>query len=165
MRMENLSAVLAANLEPVDSRRTMRRYVLGMSAGTLAALILTSGVLRINPTLPHEVFEPAFWVRELYCASLGALALLAVARLARPDARLGLLPAGIATVVLVMWILAATTLSSAAPPKRAYLLLGDTFGVFPLLIAFVSTPLFLSFLWILKDPAPTRLPRAGAADG
>jgi hypothetical protein len=136
-----------------------------MTAGALAALLLTGGVLHVNPALSHEVSEPAFWVRELYCASLGALAVLAVGRLARPDARLGLLPAGIAAVVLVMWILAATTLSSAASQKRVHLLLGATFAVCPFLIAFVATPLFLSFLWILKDLAPTRLRWAGAASG
>jgi hypothetical protein len=67
--------------------------------------------------------------RELYCASLAVLAVLAVARLARPGARLGLLPAGIAAVVLVMWILAAGTLLSAASQKRLHLLFGATFAV------------------------------------
>src|ERR1700722_8850161 len=151
MRTENLIAVLAANLEPVDAGRKTWRYTLGMTAGALAALILTAGVLHLNPALPHEVSEPAFWVRELYCASLGALAVLAVARLARPDARLGLVPASIAAVVLIMWILAATTLFSAASQIRVRLLLGTTFAVCPFLIAFVSAPLFVSFLWILKD--------------
>jgi hypothetical protein len=165
MRTENLTAVLAANLEPVDSRRTTQRFALGMTAGALAALILTAGVLQVNLALPDEVSEPAFWVRELYCASLGALAVLAVARLARLGARLGLLPAGIAAVVLVMWILSATTLLSAASQKRVHLLLGATFVVCPFLIAFVSAPLFLSFLWILKDLAPTRLRWAGAGAG
>ena len=143
----------------------MRRYALGMTAGALAALILTGGVLHVNPALAQEVSEPAFWVRELYCASLAVLAVLAVARLARPGARLGLLPAGIAAVVLVMGILAATTLLSAASQKRVHLLLGATSAVCPFLIAFVSAPLFLSFLWILKDLAPTRLRWAGAASG
>jgi hypothetical protein len=143
----------------------MRRYALGMTAGALAALILTGGVLHVNPALRHEVSQSAFWVRELYCASLAVLAVLAVARLARPGARLGLLPVGISAVVLVMWILAATTLLSAASQRRVPLLLGATFAVCPFLIAFVSAPLFLSFLWILKDLAPTRLRWAGAAAG
>jgi hypothetical protein len=39
MRTENLTAVLAANLEPVDARRTTWRYTPGMTAGALAALI------------------------------------------------------------------------------------------------------------------------------
>jgi hypothetical protein len=165
MRTENLTAILAANLEPVDSRRTMRHYVLGITAGALAALILTGGVLHLNPALPHEVSEPAFWVRELYCASLGTLAVFTVARLARPGARLGLLPAGIAAIVLVMWILAATTLFSAASQNRVHLLLGTTYAVCPFLIAFIAAPLFLSFLWILKGLAPTRLRWAGAGAG
>ena len=165
MRTENLTAILATNLEPVDSRRTTRRYVHGITAGALAALLLTGGVLHLNPALPHEVFEPAFWVREIYCASLAALALLAVARLARPGARLGLLPAGVGAVVLVMWILAATTLLSAASQTRVKLLLGTTFAVCPFLIALVAAPLFLAILWILKDLAPTRLRRAGAGVG
>jgi hypothetical protein len=165
MRTENLTAILATNLEPVDSRRTTRRYALGITAGALAALILTGGVLHLNPELPHEVSEPAFWVREIYCASLAALAALTVARLARPGARLGLLPAGVGAVVLIMWILAAMTLLSAASQTRVELLLGTTFAVCPFLIAFVAAPLFLSILWILKDLAPTRLRWAGAGAG
>ena len=165
MRTENLTALLATNLEPVDSGRTMRRYALGITVGALAALVLAAGVLRLNPALPREVSESAFWVRELFCASLGALAVLCVARLGRPGARLGSLPRGIAAVVLIMWILAAMSLVSAGSQSRVHLLLGRTFAVCPFLIAFISAPLFLSFLWILKDLAPTRLRRAGAGAG
>ena len=145
MRTENLTAVLAANLEPVDARRTTWRYTPGMTAGALAALILTAGVPHVNPALPHEVSEVAFWVRELYCASLGVLAVLCVARLGRPSTRLGLLPTGIAVVVLIMWILAAISLFSAASQSRVHLLLGTTFAVCPFLIAFISAPLFSTF--------------------
>ena len=165
MRTENLTALLAANLEPVDARRTTWRYALRMTAGALAALILTAGVLHVTPGLPHEVSELAFWVRELYCASLGVLAVLCVASLGRPGTRLALLPTGIAVVVLIMWILAAISLFSAASQSRVHLLLGTTFAVCPFLIAFISAPLFFSFLWILKDLAPTRLRWAGAGAG
>ena len=143
----------------------MRRYVIGITAGALAALILVGGVLHMNQGLPREVSESAFWVRELYCASLGVLAVLCVARWGRPGTRLGLLPTGIAVVVLIMWILAAISLFSAASQSRVRLLLGTTFAVCPFLIAFISAPLFFSFLWILKDLAPTRLRWAGAGAG
>src|ERR1700677_2901908 len=165
MRRENLIAVLSANLEPVDAGRTTWRYTLGMTTGALAALILTAGVLHMNPALPHEVSELAFWVRELYCASLGVLAVLCVARLGRPGTRLGPLPTGIAVVVLIMWILAAISLFSAASRGRVHLLLGTTSAVCSFLIAFISAPLFFSFLWIVKDLAPTRLRWAGAGAG
>jgi hypothetical protein len=143
----------------------MCRYAFGITAGALAALILSGGILHVNPALPHEVSLPAFWVRELYCASLGALSLLVMARMGRPGARLGHLPAGIAGVVFIMWILAATALVSTSSQKRLPLILGATFAVCPFLITLVSAPLFLSFLWILKDLAPTRLRSAGAGAG
>jgi hypothetical protein len=165
MRTENLTAVLAANFEPVGSRRTIRRYALGMTASAMAAFMLTAGVLHVNPALPREVSELAFWVREVYCASLSMLAVLCVARLGRPGTRLGLLPTGIAVVVLIMWILAAISLLSAASQSRVHLLLGTTFAVCPFLIAFISAPLFVALLWIFKDLAPTRLRWAGAASG
>jgi hypothetical protein len=106
--------------------------------------------LHVNPAVPHEVSGFAFWVRELYCASLGVLAVLCVARLGRPGTRLGLLPTGIAVVVLITWILAAISLFSAASQSRVHLLLGTTFAVCPFLIAFISAPLFFSFLWPLR---------------
>ena len=165
MRTENLISLLASNLEPVGSGRTMRRYVLGIAVGAMAALILAGGVLHLNPVLPREVSECAFWVRELFCASLGALSAVCVARLGRPGARLGFLPKGIAVVLLVMWILAAMSLVSAASQSRLHLLLGSTFAVCPFLIALLSAPLFFSFVWILKDLAPTRLRWAGAGAG
>jgi hypothetical protein len=165
MRTENLIALLASNLEPVNSGRTMRRYVLGIAVGAMAALIFAGGVLHLNPALPRAVFESAFWVRELFCASLGVLAVLCVARLGRPGTWLGLLPTGIAAVVFIMWILAAISLFSAAPQSRVHLLLGATFAVCPFLIALISAPLFFSFVWILKDLAPTRLRWAGAGAG
>jgi len=165
MRTEDLTALLATNLKPANSGRTMRRYVLGIAVGALAALVLAGGVLHLNPALPREVSESRFWVRELFCASLGALALLCVVRLGRPGAQLGFLPAGIAAVVLIMWILAAVSLVSAASLSRVHLLLGSTFAVCPFLITFISTPLFFAFVWILKDLAPTRLRWAGAGAG
>ena len=116
--LEKLTATLVANLEPVDPRRIMRRYVRGIVAGALGALVLSSGVLHLNPALPQEVSLPAFWVRELYCVGLGALAILAVTRLGRPGVRLlGLLPASVAAVVFIMWILAAATLAFRRPAE------------------------------------------------
>jgi len=157
--------MLAASLEPIDPRLTKRRYLIGITTGAFGALCLARGVLHLNPALPREVSESAFWVREVFCASLSVLAVLVIGRLARPGSRLGLLPAAIAAVVLIMWTLAATRLLSAPPQSRVPLLLGTTFAVCPFLIAFVAAPLFLCFFWVLKGLAPTRLCSAGAGAG
>ena len=106
-----------------------------------------------------------FWIREAFCAALALLGFAAVTRLARPGTRLGFVTAGIGTVVMVMWIFAATVLLTAPAQNRSHLLLGTTAGVCPFLIALVAAPLFFSFLWVLRELAPTRLRLAGAAAG
>jgi hypothetical protein len=165
VKTEDLVSLLAAGVEPIDTRRTARRHWLVLAGGLLAAIAMTAGILRLNPALSHEVFEPMFWVRESYCVILGSLGLAAVTRLGRPGIRLGLVPAGIGAVVIITWILAVTVLLAAPPAKRGHLLLGDTAAVCPFLIALVAAPLFVAFTWVLRDLAPTRLRLAGAAGG
>lgn len=165
MRTEDLTAMLVASLEPIDPRRTKRRYIIRMTGGLFGALCLAGGILRLNPSLSRDVLDTAFWIREVFCASVSVLAVLVMGRLARPGSRLGLLPASIAAVVLIMWTFGATTLLSASPGNRVPLLLGTTFAVCPFLIAFVAAPLFFAFVCILKDLAPTRLRWAGAGAG
>jgi len=165
MQTETLTAMLALNLEPVAPSRTPRRYILGITAGALVAFVLMSSAFHVNPALTHEAAQRAFWVREAYCAALGALSVLALARLARPGDRLGLWPAGIAVVIATMWLLAAAALWSAVPQRRMHLLVGTTASVCPFLIALLAAPLFVALVWILKDLAPTRLRWAGATAG
>ena len=81
-----------------------------------------SGALHMNPALTHETTQHAFWLREAYCAALGVLSVSALARLARPGDRLGLWPAGIAVVIVTMWLLAAAASvvrRAAEPPAHA----------------------------------------------
>jgi hypothetical protein len=165
LKTEDWVSLLAAGVEPIDAKRTARRQLLAIIVGLLGALALTGGILRLNPALSHAVMEPMFWVREAYCAALALLGFAAVARLARPGIRLGFVPAGIGTVVLVMWIFAAAVLLTAPAQNRSHLFFGTTAGVCPFLIAMVAGPLLISFLWVLRDLAPTRLRLAGAAAG
>jgi hypothetical protein len=165
LKTDDLVSLLATGVEPIDSRRMMRRYALAITGGILGALAITGGILHFNRTLVHEVFEPTFWVREAYCATLGSLGFVAVTRLARPGARLGVVPAGIGAVVIAMGIFAALTLRTAPAQDRAHLLLGSTAAVCPFLITLVAAPLFVAFLWLLRGLAPTHLRSAGAAGG
>jgi hypothetical protein len=165
MKTEDWVSMLATGVEAIDSKRTARRYLLAILGGLLGALALTGTILRFNPALSHEVVEPMFWVREAYCAALALLGFGAVTRLARPGVRLGFIPAGIGTVVTVMWILAATVLLGVPAPSRSHLFFGTTAAVCPFLIGLVAAPLFIAVLWVLRGLAPTRLRLAGAAAG
>ncbi len=113
MKTEDWVSMLATGVDAIDPKRTARRHLLAITGGLLGALALTGGMLRLNPALSHIVAEPMFWVREAYCAALALLGFAAVTRLARPGIRLGFVPAGIGTVVMVMWIFAATVLLTA----------------------------------------------------
>jgi hypothetical protein len=165
MKTEDLVSFLSTGAEAVDLRLQSRRWLLALAGGGLIAFLLTAGLLKLNPTLWHETSKPMFWVRESYCALLGALGFVAVVRLARPGLRLGLAPMGIPLAVIAMWALAVVSLVAAPPQNRAELILGHTAGVCPFLIALVAAPLLIALLWVMRSLAPTQLRRAGAASG
>ena len=156
--------MLAAGVEPVDPRQLARRIRLALATGTLIAVAIMAGILRLNPALPRYLSEPMFWIREAYCTALSAIALLGVHRLARPGRRLGLVPAALALVVIAMWVLAALALAPASPQTRTRLVLGATAAVCPFLIALLAAPLFIAHLWIMRALAPTRV-RARRSSG
>ncbi len=157
--------MLATGIEPVEPQQVARRYYFAVASGTLVACAFTAGILRLNPALPRYVAEPMFWIREAYCIALSGLALLAAHRLARPGRRLGRVPAGVACVVIAMWLLAALALAPVSSPMRDRLIFGATSAVCPFLIALIAAPLLVAHLWILRGLAPTRLRLAGAAGG
>ena len=165
MKTEDLVSLLSTGAEAVDLRLPSRRWLLALAGGALIAFLLTAGLLKLNPALWHETFKPMFWVRESYCAVLGVLGFVAVVRLARPGLQLGVAPMGIPVAVIAMWVLAVVTLVAAPPQNRARLILGHTAGVCPFLIALVSAPLLIAFLWVMRSLAPTQLRWAGAASG
>jgi hypothetical protein len=165
MKTEDWVSMLATGVDAIDPKRMARRHFLAITGGLLAALAFIGGILRFNPALSTMVLEPMFWVREAYCATLALLGFAAVTRLARPGIRLGFAPAGVVAVVMVMWIFAAALLLRAPPQNRSHLLFGTSAAVCPFLIALVAVPLFIAFLWVLRDLAPTRLRLAGAAAG
>jgi hypothetical protein len=162
---DELVKMLARGVERVEPWRVAYRHYLALAIGSLIALAFMAGVLRLNPALPRDVAEPMFWVREAYCVALSGFGLLIVHRLARPGRRLGRLPAGVACVVIAMWLLAAIALGPASPPMRNRLIFGATAAVCPFLIALIAAPLLVAHLWILRGLAPTRLRLAGAAGG
>lgn len=165
MRTEDLVALLAARVEPVDVRHARRRLLVSWAAGMTVSVLLLAAVLRFNPELPHETLIGMFWVRAGYCASLALMALVAVRRLGRPGARLSLVPLGLALPVVGMWLLASIVLLRAPARDRAALLFGHTALVCPWLITLLAAPFLLALIWALRGVAPTRLRLAGAAAG
>ena len=165
MKTEELVSLLAAGVEPIDPSLTARRCGLALTGGLIGALILCCGLLGLSPRLSHEIVEPMFWIREAYCAALAFLGFIAVTRLARPGRRLGFVTAGVVCVLFLMWALASLDLLAAPSGQHARMILGSTAAVCPFLIAMVSAPLFVAYVWTLRSLAPTRLSCAGAGGG
>jgi hypothetical protein len=165
VRTDELVSLLATGAEAVDTRLPARRYLIAVLAGTAIATILTSGWLGLRPTLIRDLSVPMFWVKEVFCAALGAAGLVAVARLGRPGLRLGWVPAAIAAPVLAMWLLAAVLLLAADAPHRTEMIFGQTANACPFRIALISTPLLVAIFAASRGLAPTRLRMAGAAGG
>jgi hypothetical protein len=165
VKTEDLVSLLSTGVEPVDAKRIAWRYGLAVSGGSVAALALMAMTLKLNPGLPQELSEPMFWVREAFCASLGMVGLVGIARLARPGRSLGLIPVGMALPVVAMWALAAVVLITAPSPSRAHLIFGQTARVCPFLITMIATPLFFALIWAIRGLAPTRLRLTGGIAG
>jgi hypothetical protein len=165
MKTDELVTMLASGAEAVDPRAPARRYLLVVALGAVAAILLTAALLGLRPTLVDDLAKPMFWAKELFCLALAGAGVLVVKRLARPGTKLGLAPVGIVLPVLALWLAATFVLYTAEAGARAELVLGHTASVCPFLIALVSAPLFITFMWSLRSLAPTRLRPAGTAGG
>jgi hypothetical protein len=165
MKTDDLVSLLANRVDAVDSRIAVRRYLIAIAVGGTAAIGLTITALGLNPGLRDEAAVPMFWVREIYCLALGAIGVMAVARLARPGTPVGRLPVIIPIPILVMWLLAAVALAGAPAAGRLPLLLGGSASACPFRITAIASPLFAALILALRGLAPTRLRWTGAAGG
>jgi len=165
VKTDELIAMLATGAEAVDAPARNRGVAAALAAGLGAAVLLMAGLLGLQPELAREVHLPQFWLRELFCAALGLIALVGVRRLAHPGTRLGFVPLALAAPLLLMWSAAAYVLLDAAPDYRMDLVMGHTARVCSALIALVSAPVFVAVIWAMRRHAPTRLALSGGAAG
>jgi hypothetical protein len=165
VRTDDLVTLLASGAAAVDPRSNRRRSWLAVGSGVLIAFTLMVAWLEINPALRQLATEPRFWLREAFCALLAAGALVAVARLGRPGARLGNAKALLPVPIVAMWALGAAVLLTADAHTRPALLAGVSWTVCSANIALLSVPVFIAMVWWLRGLAPTRLRAAGAAAG
>lgn len=165
MRTDDLVAMLATGEGAVQPNQAARRYATALACGAAGAAVLMSVLLGARTDLAEAVRLPMFWVKLAFAASFAAASLLAALRLSRPGVSLAWVPGALAAPVLAIWLLATLVLARAEPAQRAGLFFGDSWNFCPLLIAMLSTPVFIAVVWAMKGLAPTRLRLAGAAAG
>lgn len=165
MRTDDLIAMLAADIAPIDPARAGRRFFAKLAGGAILALAATLLLMGTRPDLPAAAALPMFWSKLILSASLALAGLVALRRLSYPGMRLGRAPATAALPVTALWIFAGVVLLTAPAGERLALVLGESWMKCPLSIALLSVPAFGLALWAARELAPTRLALAGAAAG
>lgn len=165
MNTDELIRVLAADARPVPAHSLERRFALAVVLGLAGAGALMLGVFGLRHDWGLVLALPMFWGKFALGASLVALGLAVVLRLARPGVPWRRAALWLALPPAVMWALAAVALAGAAPSGRLPLLLGSTWRTCPFNIALLSLPALAALFWALRGTAPTRLAWAGAGAG
>ena len=86
MMTDELIQSLASDVKRVPSHAVGRRIALGMIGGAVVTLLMITALLGVRPDLGSAIQGFAFWMKWGYTASLGMVAVIATATLARPDA-------------------------------------------------------------------------------
>jgi hypothetical protein len=165
MKTEQLIATLARDVPPVRRHGVARRIAFGIVGGGMIAILLVVVTLGMRPDLGTAMHRFPFWMKWTYTASLGACAVFATVRLARP------VPASLRWLWLMaipVGLLAAIGIGemAAAPAgKRLAMWLGRSWMLCPWLVLGFAVPIFIGLLWSFRRLAPTRLRAAGAAAG
>ncbi len=162
---DDLIASLTVDLKPVSAGMVARRIALGLGGGAVVSTVLMLAWLGARPDLAQALATPMFWMKFAY-AALAALALaVALGRLSRPGARLGVLTAVAAAPFVVMALMAVARLAMAAPDARMHLVMGASANVCPWRIYIIGLPLLAGAVWAVRGLAPTRLTLAGLVAG
>jgi hypothetical protein len=165
MKTEDLITLLATGAAPVDRHALTRRFSVALLAGGLGSTLLMALVFGVRPDLARVAATPVFWLKVALPFFIGIGALAATVRLARPAVSPGYAWAALAWPAIAVWIAAAVLVGLAPAETRLPLVLGQTWRVCPLNIAFLSIPGFIAVFWALRGLAPTRLRAAGFTGG
>ncbi len=165
MKTDELIAMMASGVAPVDRRLPLRQMVQALTLGAVLSLLLMLKVYGLRPDLGVMLEVPMFWIKLAFPSALAVGAMLVLRRLMRPGLRVGATWAGIALPSLAIWTGGALVLLSSPAAQRLPLLMGSTWRSCPFNIALLSVPLFIGIFWAVRGMAPTRLRLTGAVAG
>ena len=163
--LDRLVDRLVADLEPVAGPPVARRLSIGLAAGLALSVTLVGLLLGFRPDMATAYLTTMFWIKLAYVSAIGAIALWAVERLARP---------GVPTGNLLLWLLVPTAAVAALAVAqlinrpievREHLIMGFSAWAAPWRIVAAALPLLLGLAWAVRGLAPTRLVFSGAMVG
>ena len=156
---------LVADLRPVESPPVARRLALGLGVGLIISLAFVGIVMGYRPDMATATLTTIFWVKLAYVSGIGAVALWAVERLARPGVPTGNLLLWLLLPTMMMGGLAAWQLIHGSASLREHLIMGFSAAAAPWRILAAALPPLVGLAWAVRGLAPTRLVFAGAMVG
>ena len=156
---------LVADLKPVDHPPIAMRLAIGLGAGLLVSVLLVGVLLGYRPDMATASQTIIFWVKLTYVSGIGAIALWAVERLARPGVPAGNLLFWLLVPALAMAALAVVQLVNSPAGGEAHLIMGSSASVAPWRILAAGLPPLWGLAWAVRGLAPTRLVFAGTMVG
>lgn len=165
MNTDALIETLSRDLQPVSRHASLRRMLFGLAGGGLVTVLGVAVILGLRDDLGLAMRGYSFWMKWAYTISLGSVASIMVARLARPEPinMRRFWPIAIPFVLLVA--VAFAEMAQVPPAEWLKMWLGHTWEKCPWLVLILSLPIFVGLFWALRRLAPTRLRAAGAAAG
>lgn len=165
MKTDDLIAMLATGVAPVDPHLVAKRFATALLLGGAASFTLMLMGYGIRPDLAQAALAPMLWVKLGFAFVIAVSALVLTERLARPGVRPGPAWIGLALPWLAISAMGLVVVLGAPPQERLGLVLGRTWLSCALSISFLSLPVFTGLLWALRGLAPTRPTLAGACAG
>jgi hypothetical protein len=165
MKTDDLITMLSANVEAVDPRHFRRVFVLAVTAGAIIAIGVTLLTLGSRADFRSPAALGFVCTKLLFAVAVSTLALICLARLARPG---GALPMPITLIALPfagIAGLAAISLSVAPAAHRHTMLLDGEWLECLLSIPILAIVPFVLVVWALRQAAPTHLRSTGAFAG
>ena len=165
MKTDDLIAMLAAGVEPVDPHLAAKRFATALLLGGTVSLMLLLVNNGIRPDLAQAALAPILWVKLCFALTVAVSALVLTERLSRPGVQPGHAWLGVGLPWLAISVVGLVGLMGAQPEARLGLVLGRTWQSCAFSIGFLSLPVFIGVVWALRGLAPTRPALAGACAG
>lgn len=165
MNTNQLIETLAQDVTQVPRHAIGRRLALGIGLGALVTLLLVGLSLGFNRDLDLAMLHYSFWMKWGYTVSIGIGAVLATARLARPDAALPGWLWVMALPVIGLAVIGFFEMRNVPSSQWLAMWLGVSWRGCSAFVFLLSMPIFAGLLWSFRSLAPTRLRAAGATAG
>lgn len=165
MKTDELVALLSTNPEPVDRGLVVRTLLIALGAGSILAMGITIFGLGVRPDMMTSGALSFVFAKVLFAVGISSLALVYLAKLARPGGERKPRSYLVAVPFLVIMVLAAISLGLAPSSHWDKMIVGDEWLECLVSIPVIAILPFAVSIWAVRKAAPTNLVRTGAFAG